>query len=136
MADGKPGLLVFDTCKQFIDDIQAIQASEKDPNDCATEPHDITHLCLTGDTLVRTTQGDIPIEELVGKEGDVYCWDGEQITTSHFDSVCMTSDAAEVFEVELEDGTKIKATANHKMLTAAGWKELKDITSDDEILQF
>ena len=43
-ADGKPGLLVFDTCKQFIDDIQAIQASEKDPNDCATEPHDITHL--------------------------------------------------------------------------------------------
>ena len=136
MEDGKPKLIVFNTCQNFIDDIQSIQASDKDPNDCAVEPHDITHLCLTGDTLVRTTQGDIPIEELVGKEGDVYCWDGEQITTSHFDSVCMTSSAAEVFEIELEDGTKIKATANHKMLTAAGWKELKDITSDDEILQF
>lgn len=44
MQDGKPGLIVFNTCKNFIDDIQAIQASEKDPNDCATDPHDITHL--------------------------------------------------------------------------------------------
>ena len=44
MADGKPGLIVFNTCKTFISDIQAIQTSDKDPNDCATEPHDITHL--------------------------------------------------------------------------------------------
>ena len=44
MGDGKPKLMVFNTCQNFIDDIQAIQASDKDPNDCATEPHDITHL--------------------------------------------------------------------------------------------
>lgn len=44
MEDGKPKLMVFNTCQNFIDDIQAIQASDKDPNDCATEPHDITHL--------------------------------------------------------------------------------------------
>lgn len=43
MADGKPKLIVFDTCKNIIDDIQAIQADEKNPNDCATEPHEITH---------------------------------------------------------------------------------------------
>ena len=44
MDDGKPKLMVFATCQNFIDDIQSIQASDKDPNDCAVEPHDITHL--------------------------------------------------------------------------------------------
>ena len=53
-----------------------------------------------------------------------------------FDYACMTQAAAEVFEVELEDGTKFKATANHKVLTEAGWKEVRELTSSDEILQF
>lgn len=44
MEDGKPKLIVFNTCREYIDDVQAIQASDKDPNDCATEPHEITHL--------------------------------------------------------------------------------------------
>ncbi len=41
--DGKPGLMFFRNCKGIIEDIQAIQADEKNPNDCAKEPHDITH---------------------------------------------------------------------------------------------
>ena len=41
--DGKPGILFFENCKQIIEDIQAIQADEKNPNDCAKEPHDVTH---------------------------------------------------------------------------------------------
>ena len=44
MEDGKPKLIVFNTCREYIDDVQAIQADEKNPNDCATEPHEITHL--------------------------------------------------------------------------------------------
>lgn len=43
MADGKPGLLVFDTCKGLVDDIMAIQHDDKNVSDCAREPHDITH---------------------------------------------------------------------------------------------
>ena len=42
-ADGKPGLMFFRNCKGIIEDIQAIQADEKNPNDCAKEPHDVTH---------------------------------------------------------------------------------------------
>jgi len=41
--DGSPELLFFDSCKEIISDIQAIQADEKNPNDCAKEPHEITH---------------------------------------------------------------------------------------------
>lgn len=39
----RPQLLFFDNCKHLIGDIAAIQSDEKNPNDCAKEPHDITH---------------------------------------------------------------------------------------------
>lgn len=45
MKHGKdrPGLLFCESCKNILDNLQSIQHSEKDPNDCAAEPHDITH---------------------------------------------------------------------------------------------
>lgn len=78
----------------------------------------------------------MPIRDLVGKEGTCYCWNGERITTSTYHSACITQEAAEVFEVEMEDGTKLKATANHKVLTAAGWKMLSELSVGDDILSF
>lgn len=41
--DGKPSLLFFNTCNQTIDDIKDIQADDKNPNDCAKDPHEVTH---------------------------------------------------------------------------------------------
>lgn len=41
----KPGLLVTSECRGLIRNIMLIQHDEKSPNDCATEPHDITHIC-------------------------------------------------------------------------------------------
>ncbi|HHT16456.1 MAG TPA: hypothetical protein GXZ77_01865, partial [Papillibacter sp.] len=41
--DGRPGLLIFNTCRGLARDLQAIQADELNPNDCAREPHDVTH---------------------------------------------------------------------------------------------
>ena len=38
-----PGLMFFDTVQKVIDDIIAIQADDKNPNDCAKQPHDVTH---------------------------------------------------------------------------------------------
>lgn len=38
-----PGLMFFDVCKNVIGDIQDIQADEKNPDDCAKDPHDVTH---------------------------------------------------------------------------------------------
>lgn len=43
MGDGKPGLLIFKDCRGLIDDLQALQSSDKNPSDVATEPHEITH---------------------------------------------------------------------------------------------
>lgn len=42
--DDKPGLLVTSECRGLIRNIQLIQHDEKNPSDCAVEPHDITHI--------------------------------------------------------------------------------------------
>lgn len=40
----RPGLLVTSECKGLIRNIMLIQHDEKNPSDCATEPHSITHI--------------------------------------------------------------------------------------------
>jgi phage terminase large subunit len=41
--DGRPGILIFDCCRELITDIQAILADEANPSDCARQPHELTH---------------------------------------------------------------------------------------------
>ncbi len=43
-ANGDVKLHIFSNCTQLIKCITSIQVDEKNPNDCATQPHDITHL--------------------------------------------------------------------------------------------
>lgn len=40
----RPGLLVTNECRGLIRNIQLIQHDAKNPSDCATEPHNITHI--------------------------------------------------------------------------------------------
>jgi phage terminase large subunit len=42
--DGRPALLFFRCCAETIRNLEAILTDDKNPNDCAKEPHDITHL--------------------------------------------------------------------------------------------
>lgn len=39
----RPGLLICEACRGLFDDLTSIQHDEKKPEDCAVEPHDITH---------------------------------------------------------------------------------------------
>lgn len=40
-----PGLMIFDMpeTQKLLEDIESIQADESNPNDCAKQPHDVTH---------------------------------------------------------------------------------------------
>jgi hypothetical protein len=40
---GKPKLMIHESCKSLINSLKMIQYDEKNPNDCAKEPHDLTH---------------------------------------------------------------------------------------------
>ena len=42
-GQGKPKLLIFSQCRQLIANIGALMHDEKNPDDCAASPHDITH---------------------------------------------------------------------------------------------
>ncbi|MGM9358027.1 phage terminase large subunit [Flavonifractor plautii] len=41
--DGRPGMLFTEDCPRMIRDLPALQHDEKNPSDCAKEPHEITH---------------------------------------------------------------------------------------------
>lgn len=41
--DGKPGLIIFDTCGSLIECIKCLQHDKTDPNDVSKHPHELTH---------------------------------------------------------------------------------------------
>lgn len=43
MPDDKPMLVFMENCPHLINDISCIQADENNPNDCAKQPHNVTH---------------------------------------------------------------------------------------------
>lgn len=72
----KPGLLVTNECKGLIENIQLIQHDEKNPSDCATEPHEITHICdaLRYFAVTRTLRSEAPAPEedyFPGEESEI-----------------------------------------------------------------
>lgn len=138
-TDGKrtANLRIFKNCRNLIRCLPLLQFDEKKVNDVATEPHELTHSCLVGDTLVRTIEGDIPIKELVGKTGECWCVDKKGApTTSRFIGAVKTRENADVYEIELENGEKVTATSDHRFLTSSGWVELKDLSVGDDLLVF
>lgn len=67
----KPGLLVTEECKGLIRNLPTIQHDEKNPSDCATEPHDITHICdaLRYFAVTRTLGAEMP-EQPIERDED------------------------------------------------------------------
>ena len=87
MPDGKPGLLFFNTCKETTADIEDIQADERNPNDCAKEPHEVTHCvdmvryyCISrtmrADAL-RQTEQDVEDEDDGSEDYETFMTGGE-----------------------------------------------------------
>ena len=123
-------ILFNDCCKDCISEFGLYRWDEKSAEDRPLKTND--H-CLTGDTLVDTVDGAIPISKLVGKTGNVYCTDGETVQIGHFHNVRMTQENAEIYEINLNNGKTIKATADHPVLTKRGWVAVKDLRSNDVI---
>lgn len=41
--DGKPGIIIFETCTSLIDCLKCLQHDKTDPNDVSKHPHELTH---------------------------------------------------------------------------------------------
>jgi ribonucleotide reductase alpha subunit len=120
---GDPGCLFWDRISNY-------HLMSADP----TFHYDGTNPCLRGDSLVQTSEGEIAIEELVGKTPDVYCMDENgELTIKTASKVWKTKENAKVVKVVTGKG-EIVCTPDHRILTTnRGWIEAKDLVKGDKI---
>lgn len=119
---------IFKNCKQFIATVPFLSYSLTKTEDIDTDGED--H-CLIGKTMVHTDAGKIPIRQLAGTQGRVLSSDGKY----HRYTQCRkTQENVDVFTMELEDGSSVTATANHRFMLKDGtWKRLDELEIGDEL---
>lgn len=107
-----------------------------------------TNPCFSGDTRIATQHGMLPIKELTERGLPLKVTTDARVLPDYDiapegvvgtvvrDAVpaFKTSEAEEVFEIELDTGHSVKATAYHKFPTPEGFVELKDLEEGDELL--
>jgi len=109
--------------------------------------------CLDPKTKIRTNIGDITIEEIFDINGykmaDVQKLEKDFLPVSEkiyiynennekeLITKLYVNGESETFNIQLEDGTEINCTENHKFLTTnRGWVKAKDLTENDDLLKY
>lgn len=96
--------------------------------------------CFTGDTLVILADGkSVPISSLVGKQNFyVYSYDliAQRYVMARGENCEIKEKNAEILEVTLDNGQKIKCTPDHKFLLRDGktYVEARDLKSGDSLM--
>ncbi|MDO8794882.1 MAG: replicative DNA helicase [Vicinamibacterales bacterium] len=90
--------------------------------------------CVTGDTLVTLGDGRRrPIRDLVGQEPVVWSLGPDRrLELTAADRVWPVG-RRQVFEVRLATGRRIRATADHRLLTGGGWTHVRDLAPGDRL---
>jgi phage terminase large subunit-like protein len=102
----------------------------------ARDPDDVERLraggntCLTYDTLVRTENGEIPIQDI--RPGD-RVWTSRGLRRV-LRAACMGMKP--VYELETVAGQQLRLTADHVVLTQRGWCETRDLAPNDTIVRW
>ncbi|HEX2090954.1 MAG TPA: RtcB family protein [Longimicrobiaceae bacterium] len=89
--------------------------------------------CLAAGTPVTTRDGyHLPIER-VAPEHPVLCWDGERVrpVVPHVGAVARGRRA--VLRLTLSNGRSVRATADHEILTHAGWRPAGSLRPGDAV---
>lgn len=94
-------------------------------------------VCLTGDTVIKTLDGDYRIDSLLNKKIRVYSYDPvtDKVVLSNECFVIKTMDCKELIEIELEDGSIIRCTPSHRFLLKDGtYKLAEELSDSDELI--
>lgn len=92
--------------------------------------------CLVGSTCILTVEGNKRIEDCAGTYQYVgqYC-NGHVVYTKA--QVLCTKYVTETIQIELEDGTIVEGTPDHRvMLSDGSYKTLADLTDSDDLMHF
>lgn len=92
--------------------------------------------CIDGDTEIVTKNGIFKAKDLVDKNINTLTIDcNSKVEFSDICTVNPTLKTNEIYEIELEDGTILKCSCNHKFLLKDGsYKSAEDLTTDDELI--
>jgi len=90
--------------------------------------------CVTGETLVILSDGSrVPVRDLVGATPEVLALSEEgRVGTAQSDRVWCVGNRP-VFRVRLASGRVIRATGNHRLLGANGWKRVNELGVGDRL---
>ena len=94
--------------------------------------------CLTGDTCIETTNGNIRIDLIKSEIINVKSFDFHTNSTSIGKAKIIPTNIKKVFEIKLNNNKKVQATKDHTFFVKRNNKilelELKDIMVGDELL--
>lgn len=102
-----------------------------------------TNPCLVGDTMIKTTKGDIEIKDIserfeLGEDFDVYTYNEKtgKVEIKPVHNAMLSKKNANVIELVLHDDTIISLTPEHKVFTKEkGWIEASKLTKNDTLLE-
>jgi len=132
--EGRPYLVFCERCKNSIETIPSLVKSNKNPEDLNTDGDD--H-CVTGDTLIATVTGDVPIKDLIGKSGYCYGWNNaeKRMGVTEFYNPRLTRKNAEIYQLTLDNGQTLRATPDHLIMMRNGsYRELRDLKPGDSLM--
>ena len=132
-------LLICSECKNLIREIEGYVWDSKAAERGYDEPMKRDdHACVTGDTLILMNDGTSKSIKCLNEESDSglllnYNLENISLEIDIFVNPIMTKHHCEIYELELEDGKILKATADHKILTQRGFVQLHELTLCDMV---
>ncbi|MEP6988819.1 MAG: LAGLIDADG family homing endonuclease, partial [Chloroflexota bacterium] len=95
-----------------------------------------TNPCVTGDTRIYTNRGLVKARELFDNESEI-----EVAIDGRFGLANATTPSTRVFRtgvkpvfrLQTQEGYSVRATADHRFMTASGWKQMNQLKAGDKI---
>ena len=119
----EPGILYWDKIKNYnlVNNDHSFEYAGTNP-------------CVSGDTLIQTVEGEIPIKHLAGSTPFVYCMDEHgNLTIKKAIKVWKTRENANLVEVVTGKG-KLICTPDHRVYTTnRGWVSAENLHKGDKI---
>jgi len=101
-----------------------------------------TNPCLSGDSLITTTKGEISIKEIFNNFKNekyqvlTYNEKNKNLEYNNVSDAILTKRNANIIEIELVDGTTLRLTPDHKVYTKnRKWIEASKLTNDDILIK-
>jgi replicative DNA helicase len=93
--------------------------------------------CVSGDTRVWLADGRrVPIRDLVGGTPEVWAMSADQKIVKARSDLVWSKGVRRVFRMVLASGRTLRATGNHQVFTAEGWKALGETAPASRIATF